>query len=308
MNYKINRPHINVCIVSYKRPELLNKCINSILVQYTGDEFTFSIVVVDNDIDFSAESIVVGIAKVSQIEIKYIPLGLKNISLARNKAIEYCNGDYVAFLDDDEFACDKWLCNLYKQIKLANADVVHGAVKPYFICQPKNWVLKSRFFERLNFSHGCSNYHILATSNAMVKRSVIQDLKFDEKYGISGGEDTAFFYYLKKKGYVFIWAQDALVYEHIPEERIKLMWMLKRDYRNGNIEMRIVADYESIMCKMNLLFKSAVRVLIALILTSLGALIYFFKTDLFFYNLFLLMTRLGIWAEFLRFSYLEYAE
>ena len=35
----------------------------------------------------------------------------QNIALARNKAIENAKGDFIAFIDDDEFPLDQWLLN-----------------------------------------------------------------------------------------------------------------------------------------------------------------------------------------------------
>jgi len=71
--------------------------------QDTGDHFTYSIVVVDNDHLRSAETCVLKFSAASPVPIRYYVEPRQNIALARNKAIENANGDFAAFLDDDEF-------------------------------------------------------------------------------------------------------------------------------------------------------------------------------------------------------------
>lgn len=52
------KPEINVCICSYKRPQLLQRLLTSLAVQETAGEFTFTIYVADNDAHRSAEPVV----------------------------------------------------------------------------------------------------------------------------------------------------------------------------------------------------------------------------------------------------------
>src|SRR4051812_10046 len=103
------RPHISLCICTYKRPELLNRLLADLNSQDTGERFSFSIVVVDNDKFKSAEAVVQDFASRSSIPITYCVENRQNIALARNRAIEKAKGDFVAFIDDDEFPTGRWL-------------------------------------------------------------------------------------------------------------------------------------------------------------------------------------------------------
>ncbi|MGH7835788.1 MAG: glycosyltransferase family 2 protein, partial [Candidatus Binatia bacterium] len=51
-------PKIDVCIATYKRPQLLKKLLLSLVAQETGGEFSFTIIVADNDAQRSAEPVV----------------------------------------------------------------------------------------------------------------------------------------------------------------------------------------------------------------------------------------------------------
>ena len=54
----IKLPHISVCICTYMRPELLQRLLDDLRKQDTAGQFTFSIVIADNDHLKSAEGTV----------------------------------------------------------------------------------------------------------------------------------------------------------------------------------------------------------------------------------------------------------
>jgi glycosyltransferase involved in cell wall biosynthesis len=121
-----NTKHINVCICTYKRPHLLKRLLEEVLSQETNGLFTFSIVVADNDNLKSAEATVSGIAAVSPVPIRYCVEPRQNIALTRNKAIENADGDFVSFIDDDEFPAKRWLLTLFEACEKYRVDGVIG--------------------------------------------------------------------------------------------------------------------------------------------------------------------------------------
>src|SRR5690349_17824676 len=101
--------HICVCICTYKRPRYLKRHLHGLSCQDAQGSFTFSIVIVDNDAFRSSEGLVTEFARSSAINIRYFVETRQNISLARNLAVGNAAGDYVAFIDDDEFPTEAWL-------------------------------------------------------------------------------------------------------------------------------------------------------------------------------------------------------
>jgi succinoglycan biosynthesis protein ExoM len=95
--------HISVCICTYKRPELLTRTLDAVLAQRTDDLFTYSVVVVDNDRAESGRAVVEAKTSHFCIPIRYCVEPRQNIARARNKAVESASGEYLAFIDDDEF-------------------------------------------------------------------------------------------------------------------------------------------------------------------------------------------------------------
>lgn len=228
-------PHISVCICTFQRPEYLENLLNDLLQQITNGLFFFSIIVVDNDQAESARKIVESIKKKSQIKIEYHVEPVQNISLARNKAVQHADGEFVAFIDDDEFPVKKWLLLHFKAIHQFQCDGILGPVIPFYEIEPPAWVKKGSFYNRPVHDDGIVlKWNETRTGNAFLKREIFFkcENKFKPELG-SGGEDREFFRRMIEQGYIFKWCNEALVYERIPPERLKRSFMLRRALLRG---------------------------------------------------------------------------
>ena len=228
-------PHISVCICTYKRPNLLRLLLNHMREQDTGGLFTFSIVVVDNDSLQSAKKVVDEFARASSITVIYFLEPQQNIALARNKAIENDNGDFIAFIDDDEFPASDWLCRLFSACNQYEAAGVLGPVKPYFEHEPPEWVRKGGFFDRQAHSTGYRmGFWETRTGNVLFRRNILDGMltPFRAEFG-TGGEDIDFFRRMMEKGNVFIWCDEAPVFELVPQERCNRKYLVRRALMRG---------------------------------------------------------------------------
>lgn len=230
-------PHIDVCIATYKRPQLLKKLLLSLVAQETGGEFTFGIIVTDNDAQRSAEPVVRALNG-SGRNVSYAVEPEQNVSLARNKSLSLATGDYVATIDDDEHADSRWLLLLHRAITSHHADVIHGPVISEFDHETPGYIKAG--FMRPNPPTGSTEKYILNTGNTLFRRKLIENMPmpFDPRFGRTGSEDTAFFHGLKRRGCRMIWCREAVVFETVPSRRANLLWLLKRKFRNGNLYPR----------------------------------------------------------------------
>ena len=110
--------HISVCICTYKRPVLLKRLLDRLEQQRTDNQFVYSIIVADNDDHLSARSVVAEFAAKSQINVTYCSEPRQNIALARNKALEHSKGNFIAFIDDDEFPEADWLLMMLRTCRI----------------------------------------------------------------------------------------------------------------------------------------------------------------------------------------------
>ena len=228
--------HICVCVCTYRRPELLVRLFKELRGQDTSGLFTYSIVVVDNDRLESAKAVVLEFAAASGIRIKYCVEPRQNIALARTKAVDNSDGDFVAFIDDDEFPIKRWLLTLFEACNKYNVDGVLGPVKPHFDEAPPKWVVKGGFYDRKTYPTGLViDWKKGRTGNTLLKREIVAADGSSFNPAFLTGEDQEFFGRMIAKGHVFIWCNEALAYETVPSIRWQPAFMLKRALLSGAI-------------------------------------------------------------------------
>jgi succinoglycan biosynthesis protein ExoM len=233
-------PHITVCICTYRRPIYLKRLLEKLQEQSTGGLFTFSAVVCDNDATQSAAAIVSAVRESATIDLTYCCEPRRNIALARNKALEEAHGDFVAFIDDDEFPVANWLQSLLSTCDRYAADGVLGPVRPHFESSPPSWILKGRFCQRPEHTTGMKmQWNQCRTGNLLFRRRILERLPqaFREEFG-TGGEDKDFFMRLTGQECVFVWCNEAIAYETVLPSRYSRRCMIRRALLRGRISLK----------------------------------------------------------------------
>ena len=235
---KSNSEHICVCVCTFKRPELIRRLLEKLQHQKTDNLFTYSAVVVDNDTNRTAEKVVTDIQKQSSFRIEYYVEPEQNIALARNKAVEMARGNYIAFIDDDEFAIDTWLLHHFRILQAHRSDGVLGPVKPDYPDGCPQWLIKSRLCERPEHPTGMiMHWSQTRTGNVLLKGKIFDDPshRFGAEFGRTGGEDIEFFRKVSKARKTFIWCNEAVVYETVSPERWGKRFYSQRFLRIGGL-------------------------------------------------------------------------
>ena len=223
---------VDVCVATYKRPRLLEKLLSDLRQQQLPTGVAVHVIVVDNDVEESARAVVAGFQG-SSMSLEYISEPKRNIALARNRALECAQGDLVAFIDDDESAPAGWLAALLATMDQHQADVVLGPVHGRLPEDAPRWIRQGRFFERPARASG-TRVKLGGTGNALMRASLVRGrLAFDARYGLSGSEDTDFFFRLWRGGACMVWCQEAMLTESVPPERLNARWLLERGFAAG---------------------------------------------------------------------------
>lgn len=162
-----SNPLISVIIPTYNRSSYVVKAITSVISQsYKNTE----IIVIDDNSNDDTENIVKNIDH----PILYVKQKEnKGGSAARNVGIEIANGDYIAFLDDD----DEWLqIKIETQIKrLGDYD---ASLTGYYRKRAKNH--KVVFGNEEVVLKDIFNKNPFPTSGLLVRTDLMKHLKFDE--------------------------------------------------------------------------------------------------------------------------------
>jgi len=162
---------------------------------------------------------------------------MQNIALARNKALDKSQGNFVAFIDDDETPIEQWLWLLYETMCSYKVAGILGPVLPSFQRQPPVWIVRSKLCERKRFPTGTyiENASDTRTGNILLSKDFLDShgFRFDPKFGLTGGEDCDLFRRMMEKGAKFVWCDEACVYEVVPSSRLTRRYLLKRALLRG---------------------------------------------------------------------------
>jgi len=227
-------------VCTFKRPELLRHLLVNLQDQRIDGLLTYSVVVVDNDVARSAKSAVESMRSATALHIDYHVEPSRNIALARNKAVENASGDFVAFIDDDEFPVRDWLYRLYEASRTYKADAVLGPVVAEYDTKPPDWVIKGKFFDRPRFPTGTElPWHGTRTGNVLLSKRVFDNGQTLFRPEFRHSEDQDFFKRVMAKGRLVVWCDEAIAYERQGPERLRIGYFVKRGLLRGNVSLRL---------------------------------------------------------------------
>ena len=232
---EIDMIHITVCICTFRRPEFLGYLLEKLKNQITKNKFSYSLLIVDNDLHESGRQVVEDFRRNTIVTINYYVEPEQNIALARNMAVKNAIGEFIVFIDDDEFPNPRWLFDLYAAYLEYEADGILGPVLPYYLHTPPKWITEGRFHERPSHTSGTVlQWTETRTGNVLLRRELFDDNDepFKATFG-RGGEDRDFFRRMIDKGCRFVWCEQAAVFEVVPPGRCKRFFMLKRALLRG---------------------------------------------------------------------------
>jgi succinoglycan biosynthesis protein ExoM len=230
---RVDASAVDICICTYRRAEIVD-ALRAVAALEGCEDLRIRVIVADNAAQPEARTRVSNAASELGLDLLYVHAPANNISIARNACLEAVNGEWIAFLDDDERAAPSWLKALIAEARRDNWDAVLGPVQAIYQNSAPTWLRSGDFHStRPVFVRG--RIETGYTGNVLIRRAAIQRerLRFRAELGRSGGEDVDFFYRLRDCGGRIGFARDALVYEPVPTERACLAWLLKRSFRAG---------------------------------------------------------------------------
>ncbi len=227
-----NNCPVSVCIATHKRPDGLDRLLASLVAQQGAP--CFDVVVVDNDVARSGEA-VAGRYK-DRLKLQYLVEPVRGLARVRNRSVDAATGEFLAFIDDDEWACPEWLRAIFATAIARQADIIAGPVEIVFDDEVPDHIRSCSLFRRASVPDGKKvPWHATHTSNALVRRSALPDpaSPFDTAFDLTGGEDVDLFSRMIGRGALAVGSAAAVVFEHRPRRRASLRWLLRRALRNG---------------------------------------------------------------------------
>lgn len=115
---------ISIIMPVYKAEKYLERSITSVLNQTYSD---FELLIIDDGSPDNSGAICDEWAKKDN-RIKVFHKANGGTSDARNYGVEKAQGDYITFIDNDDYVLPNWLNDMYSIAKTTDADIVKGGV------------------------------------------------------------------------------------------------------------------------------------------------------------------------------------
>ena len=268
--------HLTIAMLTYRRNDYLAQVIPELLAQaddVCDAQTTASVLIVDNDPQAGARAVVEAARAALAGEqpqtaeppeqavlsepsgsadsdaaatsrLVYVHEPEPGIVAGRNRALSQAHGsDALIFIDDDEIPSPGWLKALVSTWRAQGCAAVTGPTPPTFEVDPSAWVVASGAFDSWEAADG-AQVRSADTGNLLLDLAVVEDLglRFDPRYGLTGGEDSLFTRQLSRAGGVIRFAAGAVVTKRVPAARARRTWMLERSLRSGSSWARVRID------------------------------------------------------------------
>jgi succinoglycan biosynthesis protein ExoM len=237
-----------VLVCTCGRPSSLRALLDRLDVLRTADPpMPFRCVVVDDSIDGSAKDVVDNWGAVDRaLDVSYVYLGQRNISLARNEvARNALSEDWWFLIDDDCLPPFDWMSKLVAAQAATGADILCGGVRYVPADGAPSWLAEEGFLD-VNHYDEEAEPEVGSLANALIRASWWRDhpeVRFREEFGRRGGEDLVFMKDARRAGAVVRWTEQAVVEEELPAARSTLRYQLRRQLWTGNVNS--IIDLES---------------------------------------------------------------
>jgi GT2 family glycosyltransferase len=205
------RYSFSICIITFRRPHLLKKCLDCLSSQLEQfDHCQYEVIVSDDCPAQSALKVVqeAGFAT-------WVQGPNRGVAANRNNIANAAHGDWIIYIDDDEIADKAWLSSLYEAIVSDKYDVLEGRVQPTGFPDSILW------YAPVILSGGA-----YCTANLAIRRDIFKSLGgFNENFNVSH-EDTEFGSRIQRARLRSIYLDRAVVYH--PARKLPLPQVFKR--------------------------------------------------------------------------------
>lgn len=236
--------HITIGVITGGRTQGLERLLESLArLSFPGASPDLEVLVVDNHPEQLAREICERFRDRACVRHAVEPR--RGIPFARNAVIAEARPetDFIAFVDDDQTVDPGWLAALLAEQRRTGADVVTGPAVPRLPEDVSRWIARSGAFDLLRFETG-TRRPFAFTHNVLTSMAVFRAVSphFDERLAATGGSDTHFYRRVCEAGFSIVWADEAIAWEWIPPQRVRVGWLLQRALRIGGTDAFIERD------------------------------------------------------------------
>lgn len=239
---------ISVIIPTYKPKDYLWECLDSLVAQTFAKE-DFEVLLVLNGCDEPYKSQIHNYVESHKddMNFKFLHTLQGGVSNARNMALEQAEGQFICFIDDDDYVSETYLERLYDK---ADEDTIVISDTYYFEDGKADIQIPNRMTELFGIMSpdGKAEYikgrrFLFNGCMKLIPSKMIAGRKFDTSFSI--GEDCLFMFMISDKlNYVDFTSADAIYYRRVrPDSALHSHTGRWKVFTN---DMKLVAGYTKI--------------------------------------------------------------
>jgi len=240
---------VSIIVPTFRRPDGLKTALESLMAQSAG-KLAIEIIVADNDPQASARDYVEKFARTAPLKIHYIHVPAPGVSNARNAALKAAKGRYLAFLDDDQEAGEKWLETLLTTAAKYKAGLTFVPTHARIPGSSNYNDYYVDFFSRFgpDLKEGLvDNFFGCGNSLLDTKLCKLPSPPFSLDMNETGGEDDLLFSEIQDQGINIAWSSRAFCYEDIRPHRATPAYVKVRSFANGQGPTQDSADRKNVL-------------------------------------------------------------
>ncbi len=194
---------VSVVIPTYRRPELLDRCLGALVAQSLAPE-QYEILVCDDAASGETRTQVEAFARKAHPAVRYLAVtGSHGPAAARNIGWRAATASVIAFTDDDTIPDPNWLAAAVGVFERdPEVAAVTGQVIVPLGVRPTDYERNEAGLEHAEF----------VTANCLVRKSVLEEVDgFDERFRAAWREDSDLQFNLLERGKCVQKVPDAIV-------------------------------------------------------------------------------------------------
>lgn len=230
---------ISVIIPVHNAESFLERCINSILTNTYQD---LEVILIENGSTDSSRELCYRLEKENS-NVKVIVSEIKGVSNARNLGLEAATGDYIAFVDADDYVSPYYFETLQRISDKNDADIVvcdysKGTESSVTFARPNNTekLIDKDYYFRNHYVK--ETLQFTAPWSKLFKKRIVDSVRFDTE--LSMCEDRTFvtqcvcraekIYYVQEKMYYYFLGNDNSICKKTDQDlRMDMVYSLQKD-------------------------------------------------------------------------------
>lgn len=172
----MKKPKISVIVAVYNTERYLERCLKSLLDQTYKN---LEIIIIEDKSTDASNKILKKYEKFNNIKIVYNKEN-KGLSYSRNVGLRKATGDYIGYVDSDDYVDNDYYEKLMKAILDKRADIAIGDIKIVYEATKMEYISKCYSGEEFNVYSVINNGLAASACNKLFKRELIERYSFAE--------------------------------------------------------------------------------------------------------------------------------